>query len=116
MPLRVASKFGMGQTFFVCFCPYLNTMTNLPSTKFDFKSIDGVLGIRTRDCSMVGVDDSTELWLSQRVTSMLEHVLGKSLFYYNRVQCDQIGRFLHLGQQFKAFGNKKFAQISYILS
>ena len=28
----------------------------------------------------------------------------------------RLGDFLHFGQQFKAFGNNKFAQISYILS
>ena len=30
-------------------------------TKFDDKSMDGVLGNRTRECRIVGVDESTEL-------------------------------------------------------
>ena len=28
-------------------------------TKFDYKSVDGVLGIQTLDCRMVGADEST---------------------------------------------------------
>ena len=37
--------------FFVYFRPFLNTVTNING-----KSIDGVLGIRTRDSRMEGVD------------------------------------------------------------
>ena len=36
-------------------------MTIIGSTKFDYISIEGVLGIRTRDRRMVGADESTEL-------------------------------------------------------
>ena len=46
---------------FVYFHPFLNTMTIIGSTKFDYISIEGVLGIRTRDRRMVGADESTEL-------------------------------------------------------
>ena len=37
-------------------------MTNRYIKIFDFKSVDCVLGIRTRDRRYVGADDSTELW------------------------------------------------------
>ena len=33
----------------VKFRPFLNTMTNIGSTKFDYKSVDCVLGIRIQD-------------------------------------------------------------------
>ena len=42
----------------------------------------------------------------------------KPIFVYSDVssdQCDQIGRFLHFGQPFKALEHNRFAQISYIL-
>ena len=45
---------------FVYFRSFLNTMTNIVQ-HLTLKSIDGVLGIRTRDCRMVGADESTEL-------------------------------------------------------
>ena len=49
--------------FHVYFRHFLNTMTNISRTKFwPYKSVDGVLGIRTPDGDMVGVDESTELW------------------------------------------------------
>ena len=52
----------MGQTrpLFVYFRPFLSTMTSIPSIKIDDneKSLDGVLGIRTRDCH----SESAELW------------------------------------------------------
>ena len=35
------------------FRPFSNTMTNTFSTKFDYKSVNGVLGIRTRDCRRI---------------------------------------------------------------
>ena len=38
-------------------------MTNIvQKLTINGKSIDGVLGIRTWDCIMVGEDESTELW------------------------------------------------------
>ena len=45
---------------FVYFRPILNTMTNIVQ-KLTFKSVDGVLGIRTLDRRMVGADESIEL-------------------------------------------------------
>ena len=45
--------------FFVYFRPYLIPITI--SIKRIEKSIDGVLGIRTRGCRMVGADETTEL-------------------------------------------------------
>ena len=46
--------------FLFIFVPFLNTMTDKYSTKFDYKSVDGVLGIWTE--RMVSADESTELW------------------------------------------------------
>ena len=48
---------------FVYFHPFLNTMKHKYSKKLtrNGKSIDGVLGIRTLDHSMVGIDESTEV-------------------------------------------------------
>ena len=52
----------MGQTrpLFIYFRPFLNTMTNVVQN-LTIKSVDGVLGILTRDCTVVGSDKSTEL-------------------------------------------------------
>ena len=58
--------FLMGQTrpLFVYFRPVLDAITNFEQYLIGQKceSIDGVLGIRTRDCNMVGAHKSTELW------------------------------------------------------
>ena len=51
---------GYTRPLSIYFRPLLNTMTRRYSTKFDFKSIDGVLGIRTWDRRMVDADESTE--------------------------------------------------------
>ena len=48
---------------FVYFRPCLSTMTNLT---INGRSIDSVLGIRTRDRGMVCVDESTELLQLQK--------------------------------------------------
>ena len=45
--------------FFVYFRPFLITILIIQIEK----SIDGVLGIRTHGRMMVGIDDTTELWL-----------------------------------------------------
>ena len=48
---------------------------------------------------------------------MLFRVRGKPSFNIDHGHIYfRLGDFLHFGQQFKAFGNNKFAQISYILS
>ena len=39
-------------------------MTNVVQWTINRKSVDGGLGIRTRDRRMEGVDESTELWRS----------------------------------------------------
>ena len=46
---------------FFCFRPFLNTMADIGSTIFDYKSDDGMLGIRTRNRRMDGAYGSTEL-------------------------------------------------------
>ena len=48
---------GQSRPLFVYFRSFLVTI----STQIE-KSIDGVLGIRTRGCRMVGADKTTELW------------------------------------------------------
>ena len=37
-------------------------MTNIVQFDNERNKVDGMLGIRTRDCWMVGLDKSTELW------------------------------------------------------
>ena len=44
------------------FHPFLGPISIAISIQIE-KSIDGVLGIRTRDCRIVGTDETTELWL-----------------------------------------------------
>ena len=54
----------MGQVWplFVYFNPFLNAMTNIVQNLIiNGKSKDGVLGIRTLDCKMVGADEPAEL-------------------------------------------------------
>ena len=55
---------NMDQTrpLFVYFRPFFVTMTNTVQQTINGKSIDGVLGIRTRGRSLVDADRSTELW------------------------------------------------------
>ena len=52
----------MGQTrpLFVYFRPFLNSMT-ITVQNLTIKSVDGVLGTRTRGGKMVGADESTEI-------------------------------------------------------
>ena len=49
--------------FFVYFHYFLDTISIIQIEK----SIDGVLGIRTRGCRMVGADETTELWRPPRI-------------------------------------------------
>ena len=51
-------KWAKPGLIFVYFCSF--HMTNL--VQINDKSVDGVLGTRTRDSRMVGADKSTELW------------------------------------------------------
>ena len=49
--------------------PFLNIMTyKVQNLTINGTSIDGVLGIRTRDHRMAGTDKSTELWLTHQNT------------------------------------------------
>ena len=55
-------KMGWTRPLFVYFGPFLNTMTNITQNlTINGRSIDGVHGIRTRDRTMVGADEPTEL-------------------------------------------------------
>ena len=51
---------GKTRSLFVYFRPLLNTMTNIVQI-WQYKGIDGVLGIRTWDNRMVGANESNEL-------------------------------------------------------
>ena len=51
---------GQIRTLFVYFRPFLITMTNIVQLTLYGKSVDGVLGIRTRDRMMEGADDCNE--------------------------------------------------------
>ena len=54
--LLIFFKMGQSRPLFVYFCHFLITISIIE------KSIDGVLGIRTRGRRMVGADETTELW------------------------------------------------------
>ena len=49
---------GQYRPLFVYFCYFLDTFSIIQIEK----SIDGVLGIRTWGCNMVGAAKTTELW------------------------------------------------------
>ena len=49
---------GQSRPLFVYFRYFLDTISIIQIEK----SVDGVLGIRTRSHMMVGTDDTTELW------------------------------------------------------
>ena len=51
-------KMGQSRPLFVYFSYFLNTISIIQIEK----SVDGVLGIRTRGRRMVGADKTTELW------------------------------------------------------
>ena len=51
-------KMGQSRPLFVYFHYFPTTISIIQIEK----SIDGVLGIRTRGCRMVGADETTELW------------------------------------------------------
>ena len=55
--------FNVGQTRpLFCFIFVFSQNNDKYSTKFDSKSVDGVVGIRTQEHRMVGAVNSTELW------------------------------------------------------
>ena len=58
---KICAKPGL--VLFVYFRSFLNAITNVVhNLTMTRKSIDGVLGIRTQDCKMVGTDEATLLW------------------------------------------------------
>ena len=62
--------------FLFYFCSFLVPI----STQIE-KSIDGVLGIRTRGRRMVGADETTELWRPPRqVLSLLNKAVSYTIF------------------------------------
>ena len=54
-------KWAKPGLFLFIFDIFLNTLTNTYSTKFGYKRLDNVLGIRTRDRRFVGADETAEL-------------------------------------------------------
>ena len=61
------------QPLFVYFRPFLSTMTNVvQNLTVKGKSVDGMLGIRTRDFKMVGAAESTELWRPSMLAQFLK--------------------------------------------
>ena len=58
---------GQSRPLFVYFRHFLITITIIE------KSIEGVLGIRTRGRRMVGTDETTELWRPPPLTLLLPH-------------------------------------------
>ena len=64
----------MGQTrpLFIYVRPFLKIAL--------YKSVDSVLGIRTRDCRMVGTDESTELWWPSIVNNVYVVVLSIKMY------------------------------------
>ena len=57
-------------SFFVYFRYFLDTISIIHIEK----SVDGVLGIRTRGRGMVGADETTELWRPQSLTLFLTYI------------------------------------------
>ena len=57
VPIYYFLKMGQSRPLFVYFCPFPITI----SIQIE-KSVDGVLGIQTWGRSMVGADETTELW------------------------------------------------------
>ena len=59
-------------------------MTNIAQIDLNDKSIDGVLGIRTRGSRIIGADESAELWRHPREDNLFKWtiVLLMSFFIY----------------------------------
>ena len=76
--------FNMGQTrpLFVYFRPFLNTATNIVKFSTNGKSIDGVLGMWTRDCMMDVADESTEQWHPLPPSILNENLFRKYLMTF----------------------------------
>ena len=112
---------GQSRPLFVYFRSFLITI----SIQIE-KNIDGVLVIRTQGRTMVGADETTELWQPQCVQIMFHYQIekeagfGSSLSFWIVIkkylkilcyyQCDQIGRFLAIWLNFSnlwlLFGTK----------
>ena len=64
-------KCGQSSASFILFSSFSQHCDKY-STKFDYQSIDGVLGIRTRDRRMVVADESTvQWWNSTKLVQLL---------------------------------------------
>ena len=78
--------------FFVYYCSFLVTI----SIQIE-KSIDGVLGIRTRGLRMVGADKTTELWQHYSLVYCIVNYLykyGKNVLQY-RSKTNLLQKFFH---------------------
>ena len=52
---------GQNPASFCLFCPFSQNNSKY-SANLEYKSVNGVHGIRIRYCRMVGADKSTKLW------------------------------------------------------
>ena len=73
-------------------------------------------------CQVTADNKDTLSWVFVYVCFSLSNARSHSLYSLSRLpppgvadQCDQIGRFLHFGQPFKAGGNNYFTQIAHIV-
>ena len=78
------TKMGQSRPLFVYFSSFLITISILKIAK----SIDGVLGIRTRGLRMVGADETTELWRPLHV--MKTFCLMRSLSKIEPIQVEYL--------------------------
>ena len=60
--IRLFLNIGSTRPLFVFIFVLFSIQRQIYSAIFDYKSIDGVPGIRTLDRRIVGADESTELW------------------------------------------------------
>ena len=61
---------SQSRPLFVYCCPFLITISIIQIEK----SLDGVLGIQTRECRMVGSDETTEQWQPLYINCLLQRV------------------------------------------
>ena len=71
-------KMGQSRPLFVYFRSFLITISIIQIEK----SIDGVLGIQTRGCRMVGADETMELWLTSIVEAQYLSSLSTLTFIH----------------------------------
>ena len=92
--------------FFVYFHSFLVTISFQTE-----KSVDGVLGIQTWGCRMVGADETMELWWPPKFLLVCSYAWSRwyrtpiKIFFLTKSSVTRLGDLLHFGQVFKSFGN-----------